>query len=136
MTNSLLIIALIFTVLGLQLQIAYSSPIANQSEAEQNQTEILCAELAKLNEMLPPDTEVLPETAGNSVSQRECGFDPNVDPEALAEAQKELNQSTRMAKLLIYSVLLPLFAIVPMKRKDLRMTQGSGYWIRLILPLV
>ena len=49
-----------------------------------------------LNEMLPPDTEVLPETAaGNSVSQRECGFDPNVDPEALTEAQKELNQSNR-----------------------------------------
>ncbi len=95
MTNSLLIIALVFMVLGLQLQTAYSSPIANQSEAEQNQTEILCSELAKLNEMLPPDTEVLPETAaGNSVSQRECGFDPNVDPEALAEAQKELNQST------------------------------------------
>jgi hypothetical protein len=38
--------------------------------------------------MLPPDTAVLPETAaGNSLSQRECGFDPNVDPEALSEAQ-------------------------------------------------
>ena len=37
-----------------------------------------------------------PETAaGNSVSQRECGFDPNVDPEALIEAQKESNQSNR-----------------------------------------
>jgi hypothetical protein len=24
-----------------------------------------------------------------------CGFDPNVDPEALAEAQRELNQSSR-----------------------------------------
>jgi hypothetical protein len=31
--------------------------------------------------------------AGNSVSQRECGFDPDVDPEALTKAQKELNQS-------------------------------------------
>jgi len=80
--------------LGLQLQLAYSSPIINQSEVEQNQ--ILCEELAMLNEMLPPDTEVLPETAaGNSVSQLECGFDPNVDPEALTEAQKELNQSNR-----------------------------------------
>lgn len=80
--------------LGLQLQLAYSSPITNQSEVEQNQ--FLCEELAMLNEMLPPDTEVLPETAaGNSVSQRECGFGPNVDPEALAEAQKELNQSNR-----------------------------------------
>ena len=95
MTNTLLVIALIFMFLGLQLQMAYSSPIANQSKAEQNQTEILCAELAKLNEMLPPDTEVLPETAaGNSLSLRECGSDPNVDPEALAEAQKELNQSS------------------------------------------
>jgi hypothetical protein len=27
--------------LGLQLQMAYSTPIANQSEEEQNQTEIL-----------------------------------------------------------------------------------------------
>lgn len=78
--------------LGLHLQLAYSSPITNQSEVEQNQ--ILCEELAMLNEMLPPDTEVLPETAAvNSVSQQECGFDPNVDPEALTEAQKELNQS-------------------------------------------
>jgi len=86
--------ALAFMFLGLQLQLAYSSPITNQSEIEQNQ--ILCEELVMLNEMLPPDTEVLPETAaGNSVSQRECGFDPNVDPEALTEAQKELNQSNR-----------------------------------------
>ena len=39
---------------------------------------------------------VMPETAaGNAVSQRECGFDPNVDPEALKEAQNELNQSNR-----------------------------------------
>jgi hypothetical protein len=83
--------ALAFMILGLHLQLAYSSPITNQSEVEQNQ--ILCEELAMLNEMLPPDTEVLPETAaGNSVSQRECGFDPNVDPDALTEAQKELNQ--------------------------------------------
>ena len=94
MTNYLtigLINAILF--LGLQLQLAYSSPITNQSEGEQNR--ILCEELAKINEMLPPDTEVLPETAsGNSVSQRECGFDSNVDPEALAEAQNELNQSS------------------------------------------
>jgi hypothetical protein len=94
MTITLYLMALAFMVLGLQLQLAYSSPIINQSEVEQNQ--ILCEELAMLNEMLPPDTEVLPETAaGNSVSQRECGFDPNVDPEALTEAQKELNQSNR-----------------------------------------
>jgi hypothetical protein len=92
MTITLYLMALTFMFLGLQLQLAYSSPIINQSEVEQNQ--ILCEELAMLNEMLPPDTEVLPETAaGNSVSQRECGFDPNVDPEALTEAQKELNQS-------------------------------------------
>jgi hypothetical protein len=90
----LYLMALAFMFLGLHLQLAYSSPITNQSEVEQNQ--ILCEELAMLNEMLPPDTEVLPETAaGNSVSQRECGFDPNVDPEALTEAQKELNQSNR-----------------------------------------
>lgn len=45
--------------------------------------------------MLPPDTEVLPETAvGQSFSQRECGFNPNVDPGALAEAQEALNQSS------------------------------------------
>jgi hypothetical protein len=94
MTITLYLMALAFMFLGLQLQLAYSSPIINQSEVEQNQ--ILCEELAMLNEMLPPDTEVLPETAaGNSVSQRECGFDPNVDPEALTEAQKELNQSNR-----------------------------------------
>lgn len=94
MTITLYLMALTFMFLGLQLQLAYSSPIINQSEVEQNQ--ILCEELAMLNEMLPPDTEVLPETAaGNSVSQRECGFDPNVDPEALTEAQKELNQSNR-----------------------------------------
>ncbi|MGH9912283.1 MAG: hypothetical protein ACRD5E_00615 [Nitrososphaeraceae archaeon] len=92
MTITLYFMALAFMFLGLHLQLAYSSPITNQSEVEQNQ--ILCEELAMLNEMLPPDTEVLPETAaGNSVSQRECGFDPNVDPEALTEAQKELNQS-------------------------------------------
>jgi hypothetical protein len=92
MTITLYLMALAFMFLGLQLQLAYSSPITNQSEVEQNQ--ILCEELAMLNEMLPPETEVLPETAaGNSVSQRECGFDPNVDPEALTEAQKELNQS-------------------------------------------
>ncbi|MGH9986012.1 MAG: hypothetical protein ACRD8W_18890 [Nitrososphaeraceae archaeon] len=92
MTITLYLMALAFMLLGLHLQLAYSSPITNQSEVEQNQ--ILCEELAMLNEMLPPDTEVLPETAaGNSVSQRECGFDPNVDPEALTEAQKELNQS-------------------------------------------
>jgi hypothetical protein len=92
MTITLYLMALAFMFLGLQLQLAYSSPIINQSEVEQNQ--ILCEELAMLNEMLPPDTEVLPETAaGNSVSQRECGFDPNVDPDALTEAQKELNQS-------------------------------------------
>lgn len=94
MTITLYLMALTFMFLGLQLQLAYSSPITNQSEVEQNQ--ILCEELAMLNEMLPPDTEVLPETAaGNSVSQRGCGFDPNVDPEALTEAQKELNQSNR-----------------------------------------
>jgi hypothetical protein len=94
MTITLYLMALAFMLLGLHLQLAYSSPITNQSEVEQNQ--ILCEELAMLNEMLPPDTEVLPETAaGNSVSQRECGFDPNVDPEALTEAQKELNQSNR-----------------------------------------
>jgi hypothetical protein len=94
MTITLYLMALAFMFLGLQLQLAYSSPITNQSEVEQNQ--ILCEELAMLNEMLPPDTEVLPETAaGNSVSQRECGFDPNVDPEALTEVQKELNQSNR-----------------------------------------
>jgi hypothetical protein len=88
------IVALGLLFLGLQLQLAYSSPITNSSEIEQNQ--ILCEELAMLNEMVPPDTEVLPETAaGNSVSQRECGFDPNVDPEALTEAQNELNQSNR-----------------------------------------
>jgi hypothetical protein len=92
MTITLYLMALAFMILGLHLQLAYSSPITNQSEVEQNQ--ILCEELAMLNEMLPPDTEVLPETAaGNSVSQRECGFDPNVDPDALTEAQKELNQS-------------------------------------------
>jgi len=94
MNITLYLMALAFMFLGLQLQLAYSSPITNQSEVEQNQ--ILCEELAMLNEMLPPDTEVLPDTAaGNSVSQRECGFDPNVDPEALTEAQKELNQSNR-----------------------------------------
>ena len=94
MTITLYIMALAFMFLGMQLQLAYSSPITNQSEVEQNQ--ILCEELAMLNEMLPPDTEVLPETAaGNSVSQRECGVDPNVDPEALTDAQKQLNQSNR-----------------------------------------
>jgi hypothetical protein len=56
-------------LLGLQLQVVYSSPIATQSEAKQNQ--ILCEELAMLNEMLPPDTEILPETAaGNSITER------------------------------------------------------------------
>ena len=93
MTITLYIMALAFMFLGMQLQLAYSSPITNQSEVEQNQ--ILCEELAMLNEMLPPDTEILPETAGNSVSQRECGVDPNVDPEALTDAQKQLNQSNR-----------------------------------------
>ena len=78
--------------LGLHLQQGAYSQGQNQT---QNETEILCEELAKINEMLPPDTAVLPETgAGQSFSQRECGFDPNVDPEALAEAQKELNQSS------------------------------------------
>ncbi|MGH9977613.1 MAG: hypothetical protein ACRD8Z_17530 [Nitrososphaeraceae archaeon] len=94
MTNSLLIvIALTFVFLGLQLQMAYASPIANQSEAEQNQTEILCAELAKLNEMLPPDTAVLPDTAaGQSLSERECGFKPNIAPEALEKANNQSKQ--------------------------------------------
>lgn len=36
--------------------------------------------------MLPPDTEILPETAAsNSISKRVCGLDP-ADPEALTEA--------------------------------------------------
>jgi hypothetical protein len=92
MTITIYTMFLAFMFLGLQLQLAYSSPITNQSDVEQNQ--ILCEELAMLNELLPPDTEVLPETAaGNSVSQRECGFDPNVDPEALTEAQNDLNQT-------------------------------------------
>jgi hypothetical protein len=94
MNFTIYIMALGFMFLGPQLQLAYSSPVTNLSEIEQNQ--ILCEELAMLNEMVPPDTEVLPETAaGNSVSQRECGFDPNVDPDALTEAQNELNQSNR-----------------------------------------
>jgi hypothetical protein len=94
MNITVYIMALGFMFLGLQLQLAYSSPSTNLSEIDQNQ--ILCEELAMLNEMVPPDTEVLAETAaGNSVSQRECGFDPNVDPEALTEAQNKLNQSNR-----------------------------------------
>jgi hypothetical protein len=48
-------------------QVVYSSPIANQLEAEQNQ--ILCEELAMLNEMLPPDTEILPETAAGNTER-------------------------------------------------------------------
>jgi hypothetical protein len=49
--------------------------------------------------MLPWDTEVLPETAtGNSVSQQEYGFNPNVDIKALSEAQRELNQSNNIVK--------------------------------------
>ncbi len=69
MTITLYLMALVFMLLGLQLQVVYSSPIANQSEAKQNQ--ILCEELAMLNEMLPPDTEILPETAaGNSITER------------------------------------------------------------------
>jgi hypothetical protein len=41
--------------------------------------------------MLLPDTAVLPEiAAGQSPSKRECGFKPNVAPEAL---EKVINQS-------------------------------------------
>ena len=61
MTITLYLMALIFMLLRLQLQVVHSSPIANRSKAEQNQ--ILCEELAMLNEMLPPNSEVLPETA-------------------------------------------------------------------------
>jgi|SoiMethySBSTD1v2_1073268.scaffolds.fasta_scaffold1061559_2 hypothetical protein len=89
-----LIIGLITVILflGLHLQQGAYSQGQNQT---QDETEILCAELAKLNEMLPPDTVVLPSTAaGQSLSEKECGFKPNVDPEALAEAQEELNQSS------------------------------------------
>ena len=90
MTLTLYLMTFAFVLLGFQSQLAYSQNLSQS----QNETEILCQELAKINEMLPPDTEVLPETAeGQSFSQRECGFDPNVDPEALIEAQKELNQS-------------------------------------------
>jgi hypothetical protein len=92
MTITIYTMVLAFMFLCLQLQLAYSSPITNQSDVKQNQ--ILCEELAMLNDLLPPDTEVLPETAaGNSVSQRECGFDPNVDPEALTEAQNDLKSN-------------------------------------------
>lgn len=69
-----------FIFLGLQLQQAYSQ---NQN---QNQTEILCNELAILNSLVQ-DTETLPSTAaGNSTSERECGFTPNI--------AKEENQSS------------------------------------------
>jgi hypothetical protein len=72
---------LAFIFLGLQLQLAYS-----QSQ-NQNQTEILCNELAILNSMVQ-DTETLPSTAaGNSTSERECGFRPNI-------AAEEGNQSS------------------------------------------
>jgi hypothetical protein len=73
-------LALAFIFLGLQLQLAYSQ---NQN---QNQTEILCNELAILNSLVQ-DTETLPSTAaGNSTSERECGFKPNI--------AKEGNQSS------------------------------------------
>ena len=42
--------------LGLHLQQGAYSQGQNQT---QNETEILCEELAKINEMLPPDTAVL-----------------------------------------------------------------------------
>jgi hypothetical protein len=43
--------------------------------------------------MLPPDTAVLPETAaGQSLSERECGFKPNVAPEALEKANNQSKQ--------------------------------------------
>jgi hypothetical protein len=91
MTITLYLMSFALVLLGLQLQLAYPQNLSQS----QNETEILCQELAKINEMLPPDTEVLPETAvGQSFSQRECGFNPNVDPGALAEAQEALNQSS------------------------------------------
>jgi hypothetical protein len=72
----------VFIFLGLQLQQAYSQ---NQNQ-NQNQTEILCNELAILNSPVQ-DTETLPSTAaGNSTSERKCGFTPNI--------AKEENQSS------------------------------------------
>jgi hypothetical protein len=76
----LFLLALAVMFLGLQLQLAYSQ---NQN---QNQTEILCNELAILNSLVQ-DTETLPSTAaGNSTSEKECGFKPNI--------AKEGNQSS------------------------------------------
>jgi hypothetical protein len=78
----LFLLSLAFIFLGLQLQLAYSQ---NQNQ-NQNQTEILCNELAILNTLVQ-DTETLPSTAaGNSTSERECGFKPNI--------AKEGNQSS------------------------------------------
>ena len=79
----LFLLACAFIFIGLQLQLAYSQ---NQSQNQiQNQTEILCNELAILNSLVQ-DTETLPSTAaGNSTSERECGFKPNI--------AKEWNQS-------------------------------------------
>jgi hypothetical protein len=70
--------------LDLQRQPAYSSfnatttiPTEEQNQ-NQNQTEVLCNELAILNS-LHQDTETLPSTAaGQSLSEQECGFKPNI----------------------------------------------------------
>jgi hypothetical protein len=63
------------------------STVAATQSQNQNQSEILCNELAVLNSMVQ-DTETLPSTAsGNSTSERECGFRPNI-------AAEEGNQSS------------------------------------------
>jgi hypothetical protein len=71
--------------LGLQLQLANSSNITNSN----NNISILCSEVRILNSLVQ-DTEVLPSTAaGNSTSERECGFKPNIAPEALEKAENQ-----------------------------------------------
>jgi hypothetical protein len=87
--------ALAFMFLGLQLQLAHSSPITNQSEVDQNQ--ILCEELAMLNEMLPPDTEVLPETVILDFSSLDQRYgDAQTRIEQLEEINKLLRQRDKM----------------------------------------
>lgn len=50
------------------------------SSSQEEQNQILCNELAILNSLVQ-DTEVLPSTAaGNSTSEQECGFKPNIVP--------------------------------------------------------
>lgn len=80
MIITLIMITLAFMFLGLQLQPQVYSQGLNESQS-QNQTEVLCNELAILNS-LHQDTETLPSTtAGQSLSEQECGFKPNIAPE-------------------------------------------------------